>query len=80
MFKSIKIQIRHLLLQKKLKKNNSSHVHYNYGKKNILIIDENIPEFNKDSGSRRMTEIINILIKNDYHVFLLSDQKNIVLI
>jgi len=75
MFKSIKIHIRHFVLQNKLKKNNSSHLDYKYGKKNILIIDENIPEFDKDSGSRRMTEIINILIKNDFHVFLIADKK-----
>ncbi|WP_246124335.1 MULTISPECIES: glycosyltransferase [Bizionia] len=46
-----------------------------FSKKNVLIIDEIIPEFNKDSGSRRLKEIISILLKNNIGVFLLADYR-----
>jgi O-antigen biosynthesis protein len=75
MLQSIKIFFRHLILKNQLKKEKITSPKYVFGKKNILIVDEHIPEFDKDSGSRRMTEIIKILIKNDFKVFLLSDQK-----
>lgn len=77
MLKKIKYQIRINSLKNKLKKNkvffnvNS----FNYSSKNVLIIDEIIPEFNKDSGSRRLTEIIKLLLKNKVSVFLVADLK-----
>ncbi|MDX1271204.1 glycosyltransferase [Bizionia paragorgiae] len=46
-----------------------------FKEKNVLIVDEIIPEFNKDSGSRRLKEIISILLKNDIGVFLLADYR-----
>ncbi|PWK17725.1 glycosyltransferase [Xanthomarina spongicola] len=46
-----------------------------YSKKNVLIIDSIIPEFDKDSGSRRLHKIIQILIKNNFGVFLVADKK-----
>jgi hypothetical protein len=46
-----------------------------YAKKNVLIIDSIIPEFDKDSGSRRLHKIIQILIKNNFGVFLVADKK-----
>ncbi|WP_245705844.1 glycosyltransferase [Bizionia paragorgiae] len=44
--------------------------------RNVLIVDEIIPEFNKDSGSRRLKEIISILLQNNIGVFLLADYKH----
>ncbi|WP_231131692.1 glycosyltransferase [Flavobacterium hydrophilum] len=38
-------------------------------------MDTRIPEFNKDSGSRRLTEIIKLLLKNNIGVFLMADFK-----
>jgi hypothetical protein len=65
------------LLTKKLKKNNIlfNLSDFTFSDKNVLIIDEIIPEFNKDSGSRRLTEIIKLLLKNKVSVFLIADLK-----
>jgi len=41
-----------------------------YQKPNILILEENIPKPDKDSGSRRLLEIIKILQKNQHRVIL----------
>ncbi|MCJ8153624.1 glycosyltransferase [Chryseobacterium sp. SSA4.19] len=40
-------------------------------KKNILIVDSQIPTFDKDSGSNRITEIAAFLAKN-YNVYLMN--------
>lgn len=45
-------------------------------KKNILIIDNSIPTFDKDSGSNRITEIAKFLAL-DYNVYLMYAQKQI---
>ncbi|MDX6181656.1 glycosyltransferase [Flavobacterium sp. Fl-77] len=42
-----------------------------------MIIDTKVPEYNKDSGSRRLTEIIKLLITNKVGVFLLADFKEL---
>ncbi|WP_165587189.1 glycosyltransferase [Flavobacterium sp. MEB061] len=42
---------------------------------NVIIVDTKVPEFDKDSGSRRLTEIIKLLIANKIGVFLLADFK-----
>ncbi|MET3027856.1 glycosyltransferase family 4 protein [Flavobacterium sp. UW10123] len=77
MFKSIKLYFRLKSLAKKLRKQKkvidfTSNLKYN---KNVIIIDTKIPEYNKDSGSRRLTEIVKLLIKNNIGVFLLGDFK-----
>lgn len=41
-----------------------------YQKPNILILEENIPKPDKDSGSRRLLEIIKILQKNQHRIIL----------
>ncbi|MCX7549977.1 glycosyltransferase [Xanthomarina sp. F2636L] len=46
-----------------------------YSKKNVLVIDSIIPEFDKDSGSRRIYKIINILLNHGFGVFLVADKK-----
>lgn len=77
MYKSIKLYFRLKLLAQKLKKakkqiNFINELPY---QKYVLIVDTKIPEYNKDSGSRRLTEIIKQLIANKIGVFLLSDFK-----
>lgn len=75
--KSLKNQFKTYLLTKKLKINNIlfNLSDFTFSDKNVLIIDEIIPEFNKDSGSRRLTEIIKLLLKNKVSVFLIADLK-----
>lgn len=48
------------------------HTNFNahYQKPNILILEENMPKPDKDSGSRRLFEIIKILQKNEHRVIL----------
>lgn len=77
MFKSIKNKYKISLLTKRLKKEKKKFDinDFTFSKKNVLIIDEIIPEFNKDSGSRRLTEIIKLLLKNKISVFLVADLK-----
>lgn len=77
MYKSIKLYIKLKLLVQKLKKekkhiNFTNTLRYNT---NVLIIDTKVPEYNKDSGSRRLTEIIKLLLENNIGVFLLADFK-----
>ncbi|MEQ3665164.1 MULTISPECIES: glycosyltransferase [unclassified Olleya] len=64
-------------MKKKLNKNKVffNENDFKFSDKNVLIIDEIIPEFNKDSGSRRLTEIIKLLLKNKVSVFLVADLK-----
>lgn len=77
MFKSIKLYFRLKSLGNKLKKQKkevdfTSNLKYT---RNVIIIDTKVPEYNKDSGSRRLTEIIKLLIKNKIGVFLMADFK-----
>jgi hypothetical protein len=75
MFKSIKLYFRLKSLAKKLKKQNkqidfTANLKYDT---NVIIVDIKLPEYDKDSGSRRLTEIIKLLIANKIGVFLLAD-------
>lgn len=77
MFKTIKLYFRLKFLAKKLRKENKQfdfigNLKYN---SNVIIVDTKVPEFDKDSGSRRLTEIIKLLIANKIGVFLLADFK-----
>jgi len=77
MFKSIKLYFRLKFLAKKLRKENKQfdfigNLKYD---SNVIIVDTKVPEFDKDSGSRRLTEIIKLLIANKIGVFLLADFK-----
>lgn len=73
--KIIKSISRNCRLKKKLVKSNQilDTKSITFKDKNILIIDSIIPEYNKDSGSRRLNEIIKVLLKNEIGVFLLAD-------
>lgn len=77
MYKSIKLYFRLKRLASKLAKEKKQIDYLSQFKyeENVLIVDVKIPEFNKDSGSRRLTEIIKILLKNKVGVFLLADYK-----
>lgn len=45
-----------------------------YKKPNILILEENMPKPDKDSGSRRLFEIIKILQKNEHRIIIAVKQ------
>ncbi|MCH7674735.1 glycosyltransferase family 2 protein, partial [candidate division KSB1 bacterium] len=45
------------------------------GQKRILIVDHYVPEFDKDSGSLRMYEYINILVQLGHKVVFLPDNR-----
>lgn len=45
-----------------------------FKKPNILILEENMPKPDKDSGSRRLFEMIKILQKNDHKIILAVKQ------
>ncbi|WP_299891621.1 glycosyltransferase [uncultured Lacinutrix sp.] len=77
MFKALKTKFRNNKLRKKLLKNKVlfNIDSFSFSSKNVLIIDQIIPEFNKDSGSRRLTEIIKLLLEKDVSVFLVADLK-----
>ena len=74
MYKEVKTFIKNKLFYYKLKKENVlSFKASGASEKSVLIIDDNIPEFDKDSGSRRLLEIIKILLQNNVSVFLVGD-------
>jgi len=77
MLKSLKKGYKTNKLKQQLLKNNMlfDFNALSFSKRNVLIIDEIIPEYNKDSGSRRLTEIIKILLNNGISVFLMADLK-----
>lgn len=77
MFKSIKLYFRLKSLARKLKKQKkqidfTSDLKY---QKYVIIVDIKVPEYDKDSGSRRLTEIIKLLSENEVGVFLMADFK-----
>jgi len=77
MYKKLKHYIRKRKLEKKLRK---EAVHLNFldfdkTKKGVLIIDSIIPEYDRDSGSRRLFHIIEIMLKRGFNVFLMADTK-----
>ncbi|MBU2951618.1 glycosyltransferase family 4 protein [Tamlana agarivorans] len=77
MFKAIKLVLRNHLLKLYLRK---QHVFFDFNtmdcKENcILIIDSHIPKFNEDSGSKRLLQLIKLMLKNDFSVFLMADQE-----
>lgn len=77
MYNNIKTAIKLFLLKRKLKDKKK---YFNvddiiFKEKNVLIIDSITPEFDKDSGSRRLHQLILLMLKNDIGVFLLADLK-----
>lgn len=74
---NLKIRIKNKLLEKKLVKQQkyADLAMLDREKPLVLIIDNNIPEFDKDSGSRRLFELIKLMLKNDFTVVLMADRK-----
>jgi glycosyltransferase involved in cell wall biosynthesis len=79
MYKKIKVYFKNKNLEKKLKKDNKFYDYQNNthitSAKKVLIIDDKLPEFDKDSGSRRLNIIIDILLQNQVTVYLIGDFK-----
>jgi glycosyltransferase involved in cell wall biosynthesis len=77
LYKDLRLKYKNYQLQVALNKANKifDFTNISYAKKNVLIIDSIIPEYDKDSGSRRLHKIIQILIKNKFGVFLVADKK-----
>lgn len=76
-YKDFRLKYKNQQLKKALIKANK-HFDFNkisYSNKNVLIIDSIIPEFDKDSGSRRLYKIINIILNQGFGVFLVADKK-----
>lgn len=77
MYKELKHYLRKRSLEKKLRKED---VHFDFdsfdgSKPGVLIIDSIIPEYDRDSGSRRLFYIIEIMLKRNFNVFLMADTK-----
>ena len=77
LYKDLRLKYKNRQLKKALTKENKlfNFSNISYTNKNVLIIDSIIPEFDKDSGSRRLYKIINILLNQGYGVFLVADKK-----
>ena len=80
MYKKIKVYFKNKILRNKLLKQNKiiNYCEFLNNKNkvaNVLIIDDKLPEFDKDSGSRRLNLIIELFLNNEVNVFLLADFK-----
>jgi glycosyltransferase involved in cell wall biosynthesis len=77
MFKKLKHYIRNRKLEKKLRKKpiQLDFLNFDRTKKGVLIIDTIVPEYDRDSGSRRLFHIIKIMLKQNFNVFLMADTK-----
>ena len=80
MYKKIKVYFKNKILRNKLLKQNKiiNYCEFLNNKNkvaNVLIIDDKLPEFDKDSGSRRLHLIIELFLNNKVNVFLLADFK-----
>lgn len=77
MYKDLKHFFRKRSLEKKLRKKNihTDFSQFDPNKKGVLVIDIIIPEYDRDSGSRRLFHIIEIMLKRNFNVFLMADTK-----
>ncbi|HLW30834.1 MAG TPA: glycosyltransferase [Aequorivita sp.] len=77
MYKKLKLRFRNFILQKQLLKEGKhlDFLDFDATKRGVLIVDTVIPEFDRDSGSRRLYYIIEILLKRNFNVFLMADTK-----
>lgn len=73
--KKIKQKIKNYFLYLKLKKQKVDYTFENIQENSLLIIDDKLPEYDKDSGSRRLDIIIDILLEKGIQVFLMADKK-----
>lgn len=74
---NLKIQIKNIFFANKLKKQQKYLDLDSINTQNpvVLIVDNLIPEFDKDSGSRRLFKLIHLMLKNNYSVVLMADLK-----
>lgn len=74
---NLKIQIKNKFLAKKLRKQGKAldTNTIDTSKPVVLIVDNLIPEFDKDSGSRRLFKLIQLMLKNNFTVVLMADLK-----
>lgn len=77
LYKDLRLKYKNRQLRKKLFKENKKidFSSISYKDKNVLIIDSIIPEYDKDSGSRRLHGLIQLMLKNGFGVFLVADKK-----
>ena len=77
MYKELKHHLRKISLEKKLRKQKlySDFSDFDRNKRGVLIIDSIVPEYDRDSGSRRLFHIIEIILKRNFNVFLMADTK-----
>ena len=77
MYKELKLQIRNLKLQRSLlnSKTYLDFLDFDKSKRSILVIDRAVPEYDRDSGSRRLFHIIEIMLNRGFNVFLMADSK-----
>ncbi|WP_353148971.1 glycosyltransferase [Chryseobacterium sp.] len=66
----------HFTNERFLDKEGRNNINAFYKKPNILILEEHMPQPDKDSGSRRFLEIVKILQKNNHRVILGIKQLN----
>ncbi|WP_310992336.1 glycosyltransferase [Aequorivita marina] len=75
MYKKVKHKLRKKALERKFRReeNYLSLADFDSTKKGVLIVDSMVPEYDRDSGSRRLFHIIEIVLKRDFNVFLMAD-------
>ena len=78
MFQSLKIYFKNQQLKGKLKQSQTAFTvvlpDVQKGA-SVLIVDDKLPEYDKDSGSRRLNLIIDILLEQGIQVYLMADKK-----
>ena len=77
LYKDFRLNYKNKQLKKKLMKAGKI-LDFNtidFSKKNVLVVDSIIPEYDRDSGSRRLHELIKLMLKNGFGVFLVADKK-----
>ncbi|MCB0465443.1 MAG: glycosyltransferase family 4 protein [Aequorivita sp.] len=77
MDKALKLRYKNLKLHRKLLKAEKyiDFLDFDEKKRGVLIIDSIVPEYDRDSGSRRLFHIIEIMLKRNFNVFLMADSK-----
>ncbi len=77
MYKGLKHFLRKKILEKKLRKQTlrTDFFDFDSSKPGVLIVDSIIPEMDRDSGSRRLFHIIQIILDRGFNVFLMADTK-----
>ena len=77
MYKKLRLRYKNNKLQQRFKKEQKyfDFTPVKEATKAILVIDSIVPEYDKDSGSRRLYNIIKLMQKNGFTVLLMADKK-----